>query len=215
MKLIIKIEPDTSISIPAALLERIKRVITRAEKDVANAILKLPDDVTILVDTDTGMIDPNIGVGGYTDDKSQIQLSIDPTRKDLHDDEVFATLVHELSHVKRAYGPWYGTTLFDYLVFEGLGVAFEEEVCGSHTYYPNHLRKLHNANQLIDTFAYMFDYDDNQYDYMDFVLGNADKGIPEFAVYSMGLFIVDQYLTQTGKKASELLLEQAEIFRQV
>jgi uncharacterized protein YjaZ len=211
MNLIPKIHPDTSI--PDALIERIKKVITRAEKEVAITVLKLRDDVTILIDTDPNMIDPNIGVGGYTDDKSQIQLSINPAYKELHDDEVFATLVHELSHVKRAYGPWYGTTLFDYLIFEGLGVAFEEEICGPNTYYPAHLRKLDNAKQLVEKFAYMFDYDDTQYDYMDFVLGNTDKNIPEFAVYSMGLFIVDQYLMQAQKKVSDLLLDQPEVFR--
>jgi uncharacterized protein YjaZ len=211
MKLIPKIHPDASVS--NALIERIKNVIARAEKEVANDILKLSEDVTILIDTDPNMIDPNIGVGGYTDDDSQVQLSVDPTHKDLQDKELFATLVHELSHVKRSYGPGYGTTLFDYLVFEGLGVAFEEEVCGSDTYYPNHLRTLHDAEQFVKTFAYMFDYDDTQYDYMDFVLGNPDKKIPEFAVYSMGLFIVDQYLTLSRKKASDLLLDKADIFR--
>lgn len=211
MNLIPKLHQDTSI--PDALLKRIKTVIARAEKEVANAMLNLTEDVTILIDTDPAMIDPNIGVGGYTDDKSQIQLSIDPDHKDLHDNEIFATLVHELSHVKREYGPSSGTTLFDYLVFEGLGVAFEEEVCGPNTYYPNHLRKLHDAKQLVATFAPMFNYDDTQYDYMDFVLGNPEKHIPEFAVYSMSLFIVEQYLAQTNKKASELLLEPSETFR--
>jgi len=212
MNLIPKIHSDASFS--NTLFERIKRIISRAEKEVACDILKLTEDVTIIIDTDPGMIDPNIGVGGYTDDKSEIQLSIDPAHKDLHDDEIFATLVHELSHVKRIYGPGYGTTLFDYLVFEGLGVAFEEEVCGQNTYYPNHLRKLHDAKHLSDTFAYMFDYDDTQYDYIDFIIGNAEKKIPEFAVYSMGLFIVDQYLAQNHKKVSELLLDQPEIFKE-
>jgi uncharacterized protein YjaZ len=213
MNLILRIHPHTSL--PDTLLERIKKVITRAEKEVANLILKLPDDVTILVDTDSSMIDPNIGVGGYTDDKSQIQLSINPKDKGPRDEELFATLVHELSHVKRAYGPWYGTTLFDYLIFEGLGVAFEEEVCGLNTYYPSHLRKLHNAKQLVETFAYMFDYDDTQYDSMDFVHGNTGKHIPELAVYSMGFFIVEQYLIEGHKKASELLLEQPKIFKNI
>ena len=212
MDLIPKIYPDALI--PDTLLNHIKEVITRAEKEVANDMLKLPENVTILIDTDPSMIDPNIGVGGYTDDKNQIKLSIDPAHKNLRDDELFATLVHELSHVKRAYGPWYGTTLFDYLIFEGLGVAFEEEVCGPNTYYPNHLWKLHNTKKLVETFAYMFDYNDTQYDYMDFVLGNNDKNIPEFAVYSMGLFLVEQYLARSQKKPSELLLNQAEIFRQ-
>ena len=58
----------------------------------------------------------------------------------------------------------------------------------------------------------MFDYDDTQYDYMDFVLGNSEKEIPEFAVYSMGLYIIDHYLAQTDTKASELLLEEAAKF---
>jgi len=213
MKLIPTIHPDTSI--PDALLKRVLAIITRAEIEVANGILALTEDVTILIDTDPNMIDPNIGIGGYTDDKSEIQLSIDPTFKNLHDKELFATLVHELSHVKRGYGPWYGTTLFDYLVFEGLGVAFEEEVCGPDTYYPNHLRKLHDAKQLVEKLADMLDYDDTQYDYMDFVLGNPEKGIPEFAVYSMGLFIVERYLAHSHKKASQLLLEEAKIFRTV
>lgn len=211
MKLITEIHSEATLS--TALLERIKNVISRAEKEVANHILQLPEDVTILVDTDPNMIDPNIGVGGYTDDKNNLQLSVDPDFEELNDSEIFATLVHELSHVKRAYGPWYGTTLFDYLVFEGLGVAFEEEVCGHDTYYPNHLRKLHNAEELIKKFEPMFDYDDTQYDYMDFIIGNVDKDIPEFSVYSMGLFIVENYLANTNKKASELLLEKPETFR--
>lgn len=198
---------------PDDVLVRIKKVISRAEKEVANDILKLAEDVTITIDNDLNMIDPNIGVGGYTNDKNRIQFSVDPTRSDLRDDEIFATLVHELSHVKRAYGPWYGNTLFDYLIFEGLGVAFEEEVCGPDTYYPNHLRGLHDAKQLVENLQYMFDYDDTQYDYMDFVIGNAEKNIPEFAVYSMGLFLVDQYVTQSHKKASELLLASSDIFR--
>ena len=210
MKLIPKIDAKTSL--PNTLLERIKHVIVRAEKEVANTILKLPSDVTILIDTDPHMIDPNIGVGGYTDGASQMQLSVDPEHEDLDDTEIFATLVHELSHVKRAYGPWYGTTLFDYLVFEGLGVAFEEEVCGPNTYYPKHLRKLNDAKALIEKFRDMFDYDDTQYDYMDFVLGNSEKEIPEFAVYSMGLYIIDQYLAHTDTKASELLLEESAKF---
>ena len=199
---------------PDALLERIKKVIIRAEKEVAAGILKLAEDVTVSIDTDPDMVDPNIGVGGYTNDKNHIQLSVDSNHKDLHNDEVFATLVHELSHVKRAYGPWHGTTLFDYLVFEGLGVAFEEEVCGPNTYYPSYIRKMYDAKQLVKSFAFMFDYDDTQYDYMDFVVGNAAKNIPEFAVYSMGLLVVDQYLTRTHKKASELLLMPPETFRQ-
>ena len=212
MNLIPKIYQD--IHIPDTLIKHLKEVITRAEKEVANDMLELPENVTILIDTDPSMIDPNIGVGGYTDDKNRIKLSIDPAYKDLRDDELFATLVHELSHVKRAYGPWYGTTLFDYMIFEGLGVAFEEEVCGPNTYYPNYLRKLHNAQRLVETFAYMFDYNDDQYDYMDFVLGNTDKNIPEFAIYSMGLFVVEKYLSRTHKRPSELLLDHAEIFRQ-
>jgi uncharacterized protein YjaZ len=210
MKLIPTTHPDTSI--PDTLIERIQSVIARAEKEVANGILKLTNDVTIIIDTDPNMIDLNIGIGGYTDDDSQIQLSVDPTHRDLQDKELFATLVHELSHVKRAYGPGYGTTLFDYLIFEGLGVAFEEEVCGSDTYYPNHLRTLHDGKQLVEAFEYMFNYDDTEYDYMDFVLGNSNKGIPKSAVYSMGFFIVEHYLAQSHKKASELLLENSDTF---
>lgn len=117
------------------------------------------------------MVDPIIGVGGYTDSKNQITLSLDPPRLEtIKDAEIFATLVHELSHVKRAYGPWYGTTLFD--------------------------------------------YDDSQYSYMDFVVGNEELGVPPSAVYGIGLYIVDKYLARTGKKASELLLEDSTVLRE-
>lgn len=207
-----KLHQGTELS--DALLVRIKNVIKRAEKEIANELLQLQEDVIILIDTDPHMIDPNIGVGGYTDDKNHIQLSIDPSHKNLSDKELFATLVHELSHVKRAYGPGYGTTLFDYMIFEGLGVAFEEEVCKSNTYYPKYLRSLHDTKQLVKSFSYMFDYDDDQYDHMDFIIGNKEKGIPEFAVYSMGLFFVEQYLSRTNKHASEVLLAPSKIFKQ-
>ena len=46
--------------------------------------------MTVLVYTDSSMIDPNIGVDGYTDNERHAQLSIDPIHKDLHDDELFA-----------------------------------------------------------------------------------------------------------------------------
>lgn len=198
------------IHLSNSLIENVKYVVVQAEREVANDILKLPQDVVILTDTDPNMIDPNIGVGGYTNDKNQIQLSINPKHKNINAREIFATLVHELSHVKRAYGPWYGKTFFDYLVFEGLAISFEEEVCGNNTYYPNYIRKFSDAKQLVENFKYMFDYDDSQYDYMDFVNGNSAKNIPKFAVYSMGLFIVEKYLKKTKKHASESLLVKSE-----
>ena len=61
----------------------------------------------------------------------------------------------------------------------------------------------------------MFNFEDTQYDYVDFVSGNPDMKIPEFAVYFIGLFVVDQYLAINRKKASELLLDKAEIFRKI
>ena len=88
MNWILKIHPDASVL--GTLWECIKKIITHAEKEVANVILKLPVDVTVLVDTDSSMIDPNIGVDGYTDNERHAQLSIDPIHKDLHDDEIFA-----------------------------------------------------------------------------------------------------------------------------
>lgn len=187
----------------------------KAEQEVANKILKLPEDVSILLDTNPSMVDPTIGVGGYTDSKNQITLSLDPVRLEtIKDSEIFATLVHELSHVKQAYGPWYGTTLFDYIVFEGLGVAFEEQICGKETYYPAYLRENIDAPTLVKSIKHMFDYDDSQYNYMDFVVGSEELGIPPNAVYGIGLYIVDRYLARTGKKASELLLEDSTVFRE-
>jgi uncharacterized protein YjaZ len=175
----------------------------------------LPGDVKVVIDNDANMIDPNIGVGGYTEGKNQVDLSIDSRRKDIKEQEIFATLVHELSHAKRAYGSWYGTTLFDYLIFEGLAMTFEEEICGNKTYYPNHIRKIGEPIELIKKFKPMFNYNDEQYDYMDFIIGDKEKGIPEHSIYIMGLFIVEEYLRVTGKKSSELLLEEPKSFEKI
>jgi len=212
MKLIISKYEKSVIS--DDIFRRVEKMVRKAEK-VANEILKLPEDVKIVVDDDKNMIDPKIGVGGYTEGKNQIDFSVDESFKKISDDEIFATLIHELSHVKRAYGPWYGETLFDYMIFEGLALRFEEEIVGDKSYYPKFIRQQQNASGLIKKFAYMFDFDDEKYDYMDFVLGNKKLEIPENAVYIMGLKFLDDYLAKNPKVLPHaLLLEKSGVFRE-
>jgi len=201
-------------SLTKNLLSLINESVNKAEK-IANNTLFLAEDVEIFIDNNMDMVDNNIGIGGYTVGKNKVELSIDVNRK-ITVQEMFAALVHEMSHVKRAYGPWCGETLFDYIVFEGLAMCFEEEICGKNTYYPAFIRKQHDKpERLVQKFKFMFDYDDNQYDYMDFSIGNQKKGIPEFAVYILGLFIIEKYLKKHKKRASDLLLEPAETFKEI
>lgn len=96
MKLII--EKDNKLIISDSFFRRLERSVRKAEK-VANEILELPKDVKIVVDNDKNMIDPKIGVGGYTEGKDQIDFSFDESFEGIEDNEIFATLIHELSHV--------------------------------------------------------------------------------------------------------------------
>lgn len=85
------------IHLSNSLIENVKYVVVQAEREVANDILKLPQDVVILIDTDPNMIDPNIGVGGYTNDKNQIQLSINPKHKNINAREILPLLYTSLA----------------------------------------------------------------------------------------------------------------------
>jgi uncharacterized protein YjaZ len=123
---------------------------------------------------------------------------------------IFDTLCHEFHHARRYDGPGYGKTLFDGMIFEGLAMAFEEEVSGKKASSPAEFSARKNTQALINKTKGQFNR--KKYSLDKWFYKDPSHELPEMAGYEMGYFIVKRYLSFANKKASELVLEDSDIF---
>lgn len=193
-----------------------------AQKDRINAAYKRAittmsglfhlDCVDVICLPDTKMIIPEIGIGGYTPNRHLTYLYIDPDF-DVSEDEIYNTLCHELYHAKRYEGEGYGKTLFDSMIFEGLAVAFEEELSGKDAFMPAQLLSRTGTALLLqkvnsDLYTESFDH------FKWFIVDSANE-LPRWAGYELGYYLVREYIAKSNKKASELVLEASSTFMKV
>lgn len=166
--------------------------------------------VDVIIQND-GITRKTIGVGGYTPSMYLVQINLNPEsfpESDLVSD-LTATLAHELSHVKRydVFNYKYNldkTTILDYLVFEGLAVAFEKEYMGTETKVSLASDDSDTAQKLYGRMEPFFDLDywedrgKDGYDFVGhwFVNGDSSSGIPYNAGYILGYWIVQHYMRQ-------------------
>lgn len=167
------------------------------------------DRVDVICVNDPYQAIPETGMSGYTPNRNLIYLHIDASRH-LDGDEVFYTLCHELMHAKRYEGPSYGETLFDSIIFEGLGVAIEAQVSdGKGSFLSNFINEKDNSALLKDIEAH---FDDKEFNRFHWFIEESDD-LPRWTGYRVGYHIVSEYLKKTKKKASDLVLEDSSMFR--
>lgn len=186
--------------------------IERAYKNAAATAEKLLGlgEIDVVCISDASMVIPEIGVGGYTPDRYLSYLYVDP-EFDITEQEIYNTLCHELHHAKRYDGEGYGKTLFDSMIFEGLAVAFEEEVSGSQAFMPSQLASRGDTESLVQKVKRHFDATDFEH-FRWFIFDKSGK-LPRWAGYEVGYYLVQQYLARhPNKKASELVLEASSSF---
>lgn len=167
------------------------------------------DQVDVVCVDDPDLAIPETGMSGYTPNRHLIYLRVDADRQ-LSADELFFTLCHEFMHAKRYDGPSYGETLFDAFIFEGLGVAIEEQVSnGKGSFLSNFVSEKDNSELLKDVVAH---FDDKEFDRFYWFIQESDN-LPRWTGYRVGYYIVSEYLKKTQKKASDLVLEDSSVFR--
>jgi uncharacterized protein YjaZ len=190
------------------LLGKIQRAHDRAVTTAAK-LLDL-DELDIVCIGDATMAIPEIGVGGYTPNRYLSYIYVDP-KFDIDENEIYNTLCHELHHAKRYDGEGYGKTLFDSMIFEGLAVAFEEEVSGRGAFMPSQMRSRKDTAALVSKLQNHFQ--DHNFEHLRWFIFDNSGELPRWAGYEMGYYLVRHYLQRhPNKKASELVLEASSSF---
>ncbi len=186
-------------------LEQFEAVITTALKaglaEVQTKITLPRLDVVVVDDNDSAI--PETGVGGSAPNAHLLYIYIDPTFHNLEtvlDFEIRSTLAHELHHCARWAAVGYGTTLLEAIVSEGLADHFDIEVNGAE---PKPWSVALPEKELQSILKKAQEEFNSEYIHSDWFYGS--KEIPRWAGYSLGFKIVGDYISKTGKSASELV----------
>lgn len=196
---------------PESFRNKIQKTIIEVLERIEEKF-KIPQ-LDILIDDDANSTIPETGVGGFTDSNS-IFIHIDPNFKEIEKDlevKIKRTFTHEFNHVIRnQYFPWDEATLLEAFITEGLADHFDIEINGGEPYpWSLALSKEEFVFYLNPNSEELFSKD---FDYGTWFFGSNSPKIPKWAGYSIGFYLVKNYMHKTGKSASELVNVSAENF---
>jgi len=197
--------------------ERIQNAVKRAESIVVPR-LEISRQVDISFAAIPQFLIPEDHIGGRTYTSEYIQISVDPSSEDIHEDTFFEMIVHELAHAARwAKNDEWMNTLFDGIINEGLATAFEEEmVQDSKIQQPQFFLKTVSLRTDADNEKILAslweELGDKSYDYGAIFFDGKDN-LPRWAGYSLGLYLVKKYLKLNEKPLKDALTDRYSDFR--
>ena len=147
-------------------------------------------------------------VCGHTYDDNLIRLIVEDGFSDF---EISEVLVHELCHAARwgKNNEW-TDTLFDALIFEGLAVCFAEDFSRDNAKRQFYMETIVNRTdkENKEIFSKLSGHlRDTDYNYERIFNGNND-GLPRWAGYSLGYYLVKKYLKKSGKTVEEAFADK-------
>lgn len=154
---------------------------------------------------------PETGVGGYAPLGHWIQVTLTPDNPQFAhcwQQELSATLAHELHHAKRWQGPGYGRTLLEVLVSEGLAQSYEQV---ERQAAPPYARALPDMESLWQRAVPLLNSAD--YGHAAWFYGSEAMGLPRWTGYALGFELVSRYLAWTSSDAVTQVFSSAEDFR--
>lgn len=197
-----------------SLTSHIKDINKIFNKTIGKITKKIPiSNIDIVFEDNPYNIIPEIGIGGQTQNQNLIYISLDshqPSFKKILIDQLERVLVHEIHHCARWKGAGYGTTLLEAIILEGLADHFEIEINNKK---PEPWSVKLNKNQIK---KYLFkakrEFNNKKYNHYDWFFG-TNKSIPRWAGYSLGFYLVNEYLNKhPNKKPSQLINTKAKEF---
>ncbi len=171
------------------------------------------DDLVIRFVENAQLVIPEIGIGGFNPNESEVIIALDVKVNDLETTlvaELLPMLAHEIHHAMRRRIVGYGSTLLQAAVSEGLADHFSIEITGMNP--PLWSRAIAGAdlNQWIRTAS--TDWNDRSYSHDAWFRG-TDPNIPRWAGYSIGFKLVQDYLLNNPQRLpSNLVGEPASSF---
>jgi len=207
--IVIKIEAGKKLS---KLEKTIKRIIDSEIGQIEN-LMRIPVDVTIIVNDDVSGVIPEVGVGGYSASPNLLYIRIDPDFKGITktlDASLRSTIAHEINHCVRSFLRGPEKTLLEAIVSEGLADHFDIEVNGGEpklwdtSVKPSRLSAIKKKIKP--------ELNKEEYDNALWFFGANEKNVPRWAGYSLGFYAVGEYMKTSGKPASKLVGEDAKKF---
>ncbi len=210
-RVIIKImSGDSRISIMQAsgrLGPYLSSIRKSAQEAVSKIEAKIPlTGVDVVICDNPRATIPHLGIGGQTVTSNLVIVSLNPSSKFLInkiEEAILRTLAHELNHCARWECVGYGKTLLEAMISEGLADHFDEEISKGE---PQSWSKSLSLRQ-IERFLGLAkeDLHNKNYNHTDWFFGSKTKKIPKWTGYSLGYYLVEEYLKRnSGKQPSDI-----------
>lgn len=169
-------------------------------------------DVILHIEENPSKVIFENGVGGYTPDSNNIFLYFDSKNPNFEKDlelKIKSTITHEFNHaIRNRYFNWEEDTLLGAMITEGLADHFDIEVNGGEPKIWNTALSTEEIEEYLETAKEEFSSRD--FDYGKWFFGSGY--IPRWTGYSLGFYLVGNYLKENNKKASEVTNQKAEDF---
>lgn len=176
---------------------------------------KIPiSNIDVLVTSDANGAIPEIGIGGRMLNPHLVLVSLDtkfPNLMKFLPERLENSLVHEFHHCMRLNNVGSTKTLLEALITEGLADHFTIEITNkaaslwSTALSPKQIQiYLEKAKN---------EYNNKKYNHRAWFFGKGDTDIPRWTGYSLGFYLVKEFLKNNPtKKASQLYSVKAEEF---
>ncbi len=169
-------------------------------------------DVDIWVSENKNHTISEVGIGGSTPTEKNVFIYLDSFNIELISNleaHFKSVLTHELHHSLRHKYLKVKNTLLESVIREGLADHFDLEVNGGELKYWDNALSPSEISKLLKIAE--TDYDNENYNHKEWFFGSNE--IPRWAGYSLGFYLVGNYLEQNKKeKASTLYAKKAEDF---
>jgi uncharacterized protein YjaZ len=182
------------------LIEKFNSAFHKAKKIIIEQLNA--DQIDIMLITSNRTIKDQ-GISGYAPGPHHLYVRVDPKFKDITEENMILTILHETHHCMRIRKYGIPDNLAEGLVSEGLATLYEEEHSGSVPIYAQvkiTQKEIDLANKSLR---------DDNYDRTRWFFG--DDNLPLWFGYSYGYKLAKEYSEKTNKKASELVHVSAKL----
>lgn len=197
------------------LTSHIKIIEFNFNKAIKKVTERLPiSNVDVIIaENPVGAI-PKLGIGGRSLNANLVFISIDSNFPNLTkslNDGLERTLAHELHHCIRWSNVGYGDTLLEALISEGLADHFDIEVNNKNPEPWSIALSEEKTKELLEKAKPEFN--NKKYNHQAWFFGRGVTDIPKWTGYSLGFYLVGEYLKKNAdKKPSQLYATKAEEF---
>jgi uncharacterized protein YjaZ len=161
------------------------------------------NQIDIIMVNDPWSVIKEHGISGYAPGPNNIYVSVDPKFKDITEENMILTILHEAHHCMRWRKPGYGKTLGQAMISEGLATLYEEEHSGKVPIYAQAKIEPKDIDLAIK------ELDNDKYDHHKWFFG--DDMVAHWFGYGYGYKLAKAYSQKTNKKANELVHVDAQL----